>query len=76
MQWHRACLSVSVCPSLTVRSAIEIDERIELVFWLKHCPKLGFTSRSCYQQNSPTVELVDHTYDGRRVDTYSLLHVG
>jgi len=32
MLWPRACLSVSVCPSLTVRSAIEIDERIELVF--------------------------------------------
>jgi len=35
-------------------------------------------SQSCSQQNSSTVELVDHTYDGRRVggSTHTLLHVG
>ena len=59
------CVSkVRVLPSRTLSETLDLDN-------------FATARRSCCQQKSSTVELVDHAYDGRRVwlDSYSSLHV-
>jgi len=62
----RVSPKIKVLPSGTLPRTLDLEN-------------IATASQSCCQQNSSTVELIDHTYDGRDASllgAHSLLHVG